>query len=60
MLAQKYRPKLPINGVMVAISVADVLTSDSEEIRQHVKLVRERIEELITQLGVIFPVYNLY
>ncbi|WP_165721760.1 MULTISPECIES: type VI secretion system membrane subunit TssM [unclassified Pseudoalteromonas] len=56
-LLKKYRPKLPINGVMVAISVADVLTSDSEEIRQHVKLVRERIEELITQLGVIFPVY---
>lgn len=56
-LLKKYRPKLPINGVMVAISVSDVLTSDSEEIRQHVKLVRERIEELITQLGVIFPVY---
>ncbi|NMR26350.1 type VI secretion system membrane subunit TssM [Pseudoalteromonas sp. NEC-BIFX-2020_015] len=56
-LLKKYRPKLPINGVMVAISVADVLTSDSEEIRQHVKLIRERIEELITQLGVIFPVY---
>ncbi|MDC9501602.1 MULTISPECIES: type VI secretion system membrane subunit TssM [unclassified Pseudoalteromonas] len=56
-LLKKYRPKLPINGVMVAISVADVLTADSEEIRQHVKLVRERIEELITQLGVIFPVY---
>ncbi|MDN3380860.1 MULTISPECIES: type VI secretion system membrane subunit TssM [unclassified Pseudoalteromonas] len=56
-LLKKYRPKLPINGVMVAISVADVLTSDSEEIRHHVKLVRERIEELITELGVIFPVY---
>tara|TARA_B100002049_G_scaffold36300_1_gene23865 strand:+ start:5082 stop:8798 length:3717 start_codon:yes stop_codon:yes gene_type:complete len=56
-LLKKYRPKLPINGVMVAISVADVLTADSEDIRQHVKLVRERIEELITQLGVIFPVY---
>ncbi len=56
-LLKKYRPKLPINGVMVAISIADILTSDSEALRQHVKLIRERIEELIAKLGVIFPVY---
>ncbi|SFC95638.1 type VI secretion system membrane subunit TssM [Pseudoalteromonas denitrificans] len=56
-LLKKYRPKLPINGVMVAISISDILTSDSEAICQHVKLIRERIEELIAKLGVIFPVY---
>ncbi len=56
-LLKKHRPKLPINGVIVAISVADILTSDSDGIRQHVKMVRERIQELITQLGVIFPVH---
>ena len=32
-LLKKYRPKLPINGVMVAISVADVLTSDFKSIK---------------------------
>jgi len=56
-LLKKHRPKLPINGVIVAISVADILTSDSDSIRQHVKMVRERIQELITELGVIFPVH---
>ncbi|QBG34917.1 type VI secretion system membrane subunit TssM [Litorilituus sediminis] len=56
-LLKKHRPKLPINGVIVAISVADILTSDSEGIRQHVKTVRERIQELINELGVIFPVH---
>ncbi|NTS77904.1 type VI secretion system membrane subunit TssM [Catenovulum sp. SM1970] len=59
-LLKKYRPKLPINGIMVAISVADILTADSEGIRQHVKLIRERIQELITELGVIFPVYLVF
>ncbi|MBU2894375.1 type VI secretion system membrane subunit TssM [Colwellia sp. D2M02] len=56
-LLKKHRPKLPVNGVIVAISVADILTSDSESIRQHVKTVRERIQELINELGVIFPVH---
>ncbi|WP_448565353.1 type VI secretion system membrane subunit TssM [Thalassotalea ganghwensis] len=56
-LLKKHRPKLPINGVIVAISVADILTSDSEGIRHHVKVVRERIQELINELGVIFPVH---
>ena len=59
-LLKKYRPKLPINGVLVAISVADILTADSEQVRQHVKLVRERIQELVDQLGVIFPVHILF
>ncbi len=59
-LLKKYRPKLPINGIMVSISVADVLTSDSEDIRQHVKVIRERIQELIDHLGVIFPVYVVF
>jgi type VI secretion system protein ImpL len=56
-LLKKHRPKLPVNGVIVAISVADILTSDSESIRQHVKMVRERIQELINELGVVFPVH---
>lgn len=59
-LLKKYRPKLPINGVMVAISIADILTADSEQIRTHVKLIRERIEELVQQLGVIFPVHVVF
>ncbi|MCJ8320806.1 MAG: type VI secretion system membrane subunit TssM [Colwellia sp.] len=56
-LLKKHRPKLPVNGVIVAISVADILTSDSESILLHVKRVRERIQELIEELGVIFPVH---
>jgi len=56
-LLKRNRPKLPVNGVIVAMSVADILTSDSESIRQHVKMVRERVQELINELGVIFPVH---
>ncbi len=56
-LLKKHRPRLPVNGVIVAMSVADILTGDSESIHQHVKAVRERIQELIDELGVIFPVH---
>jgi len=59
-LLRKHRSKLPINGVMVAMSVADILTADSEQVRQHVKLIRERIEELIQQLGIVFPVHVVF
>ncbi|MDK1288249.1 type VI secretion system membrane subunit TssM [Pseudoalteromonas umbrosa] len=59
-LLKKNRPKLPINGVMVAISIADILTSDTEQVRDHVKQIRTRIDELINQLGIIFPIYIVF
>lgn len=56
-LLQKNRPRLPINGVILAFSVAEILTLDHEAMARNVRLVRERIDELIQQLGIIFPVY---
>lgn len=56
-LLKRYRPKLPINGVIVAISLADILTADKEGIEWHVKVIRDRLNELVTHLGGIFPVY---
>ena len=59
-LLKKHRPKLPINGVLVAFSISDILTAEQAGIERHAKQVRERLEELIKQLGIIFPVYVMF
>ena len=59
-LLKKYRRRMPLNGVMVAISLADILTADAESLEWHVKVIRERIEELISQLGFMFPIYIIF
>ncbi|PWK42549.1 type VI secretion system membrane subunit TssM [Pleionea mediterranea] len=59
-MLKKSRSRLPLNGVMVAISIADILTRDADGIEKHVKIIRERIEELIQNLGIVFPVYLVF
>jgi type VI secretion system protein ImpL len=59
-LLRKHRQRMPINGVIVAISIADLLTADSEGLERHVQILRERISELMKQLGLIFPVFIVF
>jgi type VI secretion system protein ImpL len=59
-LLKKNRPRQPINGVLIAISVADVLTLSRSELEAHSKAVRARLLELHERLGVDFPVYVLF
>lgn len=59
-LLKKYRPRRPLNGVFVAISVTDLLRQTEEELRQHAIAIRQRIAELNGQLGVQLPVYVLF
>ncbi|MCK4609220.1 MAG: type VI secretion system membrane subunit TssM, partial [Gammaproteobacteria bacterium] len=59
-LLQKNRPHLPINGIIVAVSLADLLTGSADQINWHVKVIRERVEDLYGRLGFIFPVTLLF
>jgi hypothetical protein len=54
------RSKQPINGVIVAVNIADLLTSDSAAILENAKVVRDRIDELVIKLGIVFPVYLIF
>lgn len=56
-LLRKHRRRMPINGVLVAISLEDLLTGDQKAIEQHVKIIRDRVDELISDLGCLAPVY---
>jgi type VI secretion system protein ImpL len=59
-LLKKNRPKQPINGVIVAISIEDLLTSGAQEIEAHANAIRKRLIELHDTLKVDFPVYALF
>ena len=54
------RKSNPINGAIVAISVADLVQGSAEEIEKHTKAVRARLDELCTKLKVVFPVYLMF
>ncbi|WP_338576982.1 type VI secretion system membrane subunit TssM [Erwinia sp. E_sp_B04_8] len=56
-LLKRYRTRQPINGVIMTISVADLLSDSAEaRIRQATSL-RQRMAELHQQTGIHFPVY---
>jgi type VI secretion system protein ImpL len=59
-LVKKYRPRRPINGVLVTMSVDDFLRWKEDEIQRYAKALRQRIIELYSLLGVQFPVYMLF
>ncbi|CAI0701300.1 TPA: type VI secretion system membrane subunit TssM [Serratia fonticola] len=56
-LLKKYRARQPINGVIITISVADLLTESSESLAIQAGALRKRLIELHLQLGISFPVY---
>jgi type VI secretion system protein ImpL len=59
-LIKKYRPRRPINGVLVAMSMPDLLQSSEEERSRHARDVRQRIQELYGVLKIRFPIYMLF
>jgi type VI secretion system protein ImpL len=56
-LLKKHRARRPINGVIVALSVADLLQQGSAGRQAQSQAIRARIKELHVQLGIDFPVY---
>jgi type VI secretion system protein ImpL len=59
-LLKKNRPKQPINGVILAFSVADLMRADPEAIQKHAEIVRARLAEIHEALKVDFPVYVMF
>ena len=59
-LLKKNRPRQPINGVIVVISLEDLMTLSSTELSAHSNAIRARLLELHERLKVDFPVYALF
>ncbi len=58
-LLKKYRPRRPINGVLVALSISDLMVRNEYERKFHVTAIKKRIHELYQHFGMRFPVYFL-
>ncbi|MBW8785152.1 MAG: type VI secretion system membrane subunit TssM, partial [Novosphingobium sp.] len=59
-LLKRHRPLSPINGVIVALGVDELLKADRAGIDRHAALVRRRLAELRQTLEVAVPVYLLF
>ena len=59
-LLKKNRPRQPINGVIVAISLEDLMTLSSADLAAHSNAIRARLLDLHEHLKVDFPVYALF
>ncbi|HTL77395.1 MAG TPA: type VI secretion system membrane subunit TssM [Casimicrobiaceae bacterium] len=58
-LLRQFRPRQPINGVLLTVSVTDLLSQTPAERLVHVSMLRQRLEELRSGLRIQFPVYVL-
>ncbi|NQZ30551.1 MAG: type VI secretion system membrane subunit TssM [Oceanospirillaceae bacterium] len=58
-LLKKHRSRRPINGAIVAISLADIFTQNEVQREQHLVAIKKRLQELDEHLGVQFPIYMM-
>lgn len=59
-LLKRYRSRRPVNGVIVALSAADLMTQGEAGLHSHIAAVRARLDELNRHLGVVLPIYVLF
>ncbi|RYF40192.1 MAG: type VI secretion system membrane subunit TssM, partial [Comamonadaceae bacterium] len=58
-LLTRFRGRQPINGAILTISVADLLSANDAERARHAAVLRRRLQDLREQLGIQFPIYVL-
>ncbi len=58
-LLKRGRPRQPLNGALVAVSVTDLLVFDPIQRAQHAATLRARLDEIRAAIGIRLPVYLL-
>ena len=59
-MLRKYRTQTPINGMLVSIAITDVIGATEEQVEQTAKTLRARVDEVMTRLQMVVPVYVLF
>jgi type VI secretion system protein ImpL len=59
-LLRRTRPRQPINGVIVVISLADIVAADGVERGAHARAIRRRVTEISDRLRLRVPVYVVF
>ena len=58
-LLKKNRKRRPINGVMIAVSLSDLLEQNEEQRLAQARSIKQRIKELHERFNIRFPIYLL-
>jgi type VI secretion system protein ImpL len=58
-MLRRARPKRPLNGLIVAVSLADVAAAGDSALEALAQRIRERVDEVMGRLGIVLPVYVL-
>lgn len=58
-LLKKFRPRRPINGAIVTVSISDLLQQNAAQREAQANAMRKRIQELHDELKIRFPIYVL-
>ncbi len=56
-LLMEYRFRQPINGIIVTLSIEDLLTEDEEALERQARALRDRLRELVSWTGIQLPFY---
>ncbi|MBX3184451.1 MAG: type VI secretion system membrane subunit TssM [Polyangiaceae bacterium] len=59
-LLKRFRSKRPLNGVLVAVSVTDLIDAREDQIIEMARRLRARVDELMTRLEMVIPVYVMF
>ena len=59
-LLKRHRARAPINGILIAVSVAELAKGPPEASLELAKNLRTRVQELTERLGVYAPVYVIF
>ncbi|HPL96517.1 MAG: type VI secretion protein IcmF/TssM N-terminal domain-containing protein [Smithellaceae bacterium] len=58
-LLVKYRRKEPLNGLILSVAADKLINNGEDALKEEARTMRRRIDELMSVLGVKFPVYVL-
>lgn len=59
-LLRQHRPRRPLNGLIVAVSIDELIDRSDAEREALVLRLRERLQETYDQLGTVVPVYLVF
>lgn len=59
-MLRDHRKHKPLNGVLVAVAISDLIDATEDEIEQVATRVRERIDEMQRELKMVLPIYVLF
>lgn len=56
-MLRKQRPRVALNGIVIAVSAADLMQGSPAELEAQARLLRRRLDAISDELKLVFPVY---